>query len=504
MPCGAEGISGWVWGNGATYTRGIDLNGRVASYPLGPNQRSLVFDEASRITGYNDGAGTQSFGYDAVSRLTSFTGLNTSQNYQYDLVGNRLSLTQGVSTTGYVLSPSANQVSSTTTGASTRSLGYDPAGNRASDGSTVYTTNARGRLASVKVGTVTSSYTLNGLGQRVKKAGSATVYFAYDEQGRLLGDYDASNRPQQETLYLGDIPVAVLTGDGTLIDNSTTASVTITGTWPTATAVKGYQGSNYLSHAAGSADTFAWKVNNTDSFRVYARWTAATDRATNATYTVIHTGGQTNIQVNQQINGGQWNYLGTYSFTAGAAHKVALAANASGVVVADAIKLLPATPGINYVHADHLNTPRVITNSASTVLWRWDSDPFGLGFPNEDVDGNGVAFSYNLRFSGQYFDAETNNHYNYFRDYDPSLGRYIQSDPIGLKGGINTYVYTRNNPLSAIDPSGLLIAAIRVEISNRFFVFHIPDDTGKFCPKPDLYDGFQFLGFKFDEKPLQD
>jgi hypothetical protein len=67
------GISGWTWGNGTVYSRGIDLNGRVASYPLGTTQRSLVFDEASRIVGFNDGASTQSFGYDAVSRLTSFT-----------------------------------------------------------------------------------------------------------------------------------------------------------------------------------------------------------------------------------------------------------------------------------------------------------------------------------------------------------------------------------------------------------------------------------------------
>lgn len=105
-----------------------------------------------------------------------------------------------------------------------------------------------------------------------------------------------------------------------------------------------------------------------------------------------------------------------------------------------------------YVAPDHLGAPHQITNAAQQVVWLWDHDPFGNGAPAA-VGG----FTYNLRFPGQYADAETGLNYNYFRDYNPRFGRYMQSDPIGLAGGINTYAYAGGNPVSLVDPDGTTI-----------------------------------------------
>jgi RHS repeat-associated protein len=91
-------------------------------------------------------------------------------------------------------------------------------------------------------------------------------------------------------------------------------------------------------------------------------------------------------------------------------------------------------------------------------MWQWQGEAFGHSLPDENPQGAG-AFANNLRMPGQYFDAETGLFYNYFRDYDPSVGRYVQSDPIGLAGGVNTYGYVGGNPIGMMDPSGLLAIA---------------------------------------------
>ena len=103
----------------------------------------------------------------------------------------------------------------------------------------------------------------------------------------------------------------------------------------------------------------------------------------------------------------------------------------------------------HYLATDHLGTPILATDKQGNKTWRSYSEAFG----NTGVE-NGSSAEINLRFPGQYWDKETGLHQNYFRDYSPARGRYVQSDPTGLWGGLNTYGYAYNDPLGYIDPTG--------------------------------------------------
>ena len=99
---------------------------------------------------------------------------------------------------------------------------------------------------------------------------------------------------------------------------------------------------------------------------------------------------------------------------------------------------------LHYIEPDHLGTPRqVIDRTRDVAVWRWDllNDPFGESAPNTNPDADGTHFVFNMRFPGQIHDAESGLNYNYFRDYEPGTGRYIESDPVGMLGGLALYGY---------------------------------------------------------------
>ena len=108
-----------------------------------------------------------------------------------------------------------------------------------------------------------------------------------------------------------------------------------------------------------------------------------------------------------------------------------------------------------WIHTDHLGTPLSVTDTARRTVWNADYEPFGTATINDDPDNDSRRLTLNLRFPGQYADAESGTYYNIMRDYDPQAGRYLTPDPLGLYDGTNQYAYVHGNPISRSDSLGL-------------------------------------------------
>ncbi|HDS0948714.1 TPA: RHS repeat-associated core domain-containing protein [Stenotrophomonas maltophilia] len=130
-----------------------------------------------------------------------------------------------------------------------------------------------------------------------------------------------------------------------------------------------------------------------------------------------------------------------------------------------------------YLEPDSQGTPRAVFDpEMGKTIWNWSSfgESFGTTPPNEDPDEDGSSFTLNMRFPGQQFDPTSGLNYNYFREYEARTGRYTQSDPIGLSGGINTYAYAESSPFMFSDPLGLTKWS-GIGLNSSAFVFALDD-----------------------------
>jgi len=469
-PFGPNG--GWSWGNhnGTTvinqHLRVFDLDYRptaISSDPEGYN-RNLEWDRGNRILGITvPGTSTgvpsitipgvsnaltvnQTYQYDALDRLTNMTAgypgattlatgqaLLPAEGFTYDAIGNRLTRTAtpaggsaSTATYAYPNLPSTPGTKRHTltgiTGAQVNAYAYDATGNTTSESAALgtainptgtaaltHTYDARNRFKSVQVGGTsadTVTYKINGLGQRYQKVGA----------GQFL--YSTS----------------------TTVDSTTGMSP---------------QGSSIAYNARYIYDEQGRLLGEYSPEGKLIQETIWLNDLPVATIRPLGASVQTP--------------LGTTGTGAGTAN------NTGSNTAAN-----PANVDIFYVHPDHLGTPRVSTRSvavggASTgpnainkAVWRWDSDPFGTSIDNskpaenpQQVTGTAsqvaaASFRVSNRFPGQVFDAEGGKQYNYFRDYDSAIGRYVESDPIGLRGGLSTFVYVGQSPTAGKDPTGLI------------------------------------------------
>jgi RHS repeat-associated protein len=424
-------VSGWTWGDGDVHDREYDLDGRLTGQGLTngsqPGEyRNLdytVDDNIATITGPRL---ARNYGYDGLDRLIAANDPDRIDQYTYDPNGNRTSRTEGAHTETYTTETGSNRLLAISSNATTTDHAYDANGNLIDDGRHSYTYSARNRLTEVDGGD-TARYRYNALGQRIRKqtgGAGGTDYARLAAEARQQADeYEAIARQLHDRAdYWRGLIVEPTDDEGQIIQNNmyrTTAEAYETGAdFAEAVAADFHQQADEYAAMAGSSSGQGsqYFVYN-DHGRLIGRY----DESGEAIREYFHLGPL----------------------------PVAVAANDQ----------------LYYIHADHLGTPRAVSEPAGDVIWSWISAPFGDTEPNEDPDGDEEAFTLNLRFAGQYHDQETGKNYNHNRYYDPNGGRYITSDPIGLNGGLNTYLYVGANPLYWIDPTGLAAECIFTPLS---------------------------------------
>jgi RHS repeat-associated protein len=424
----------------------------------------LTYDQGTnaigRLNQFTDSSGTTNYSYDQYGKITqeqrSIAGTNYVTSYTYDSAGQLATMTYPSGRQLVYLRDTLGRVQqivsiyNNTSVTLIRNVQYTPSGIVQSyingTGNTVSTiTDLDGRTTSYSINQQSRQLTYDAASRLTQQTDPAqTVTYAYDPLNRLT----QTTNPTTSTSYhydaVGNRTTKTIGGTNTQYTYSTTSN--------RLTKISGSPAKTITSDANGSITN-----NGTNQFTYDAR-----ERLVSA---------QTSIGTVQY----KYNALGQRVSKTTPTSTTVFHYDRSGQLIGEKngtntidyiyLNTIPvaigksSTPQLYYINTDQLNTPRVITNETGTTLWQWDGEAFGNTPPNENPSGAG-NFTFNLRFPGQHFDAETNLNQNYFRDYDPATGRYIESDPIGLMGGLNTFLYVDSNPLGKVDPTGEFAIAL--------------------------------------------
>ncbi len=497
-----------TFGNGKLLTYNLDNAYRITAIQTsGVLERSYTqYDGNGNLLAIIDAlTSNSSHTYDALNQLNTSTGPFGSRDYDHDKNGNRGQVVADGQTTSYAYTPNSNRLSQI---GSTNVL-LDNNGNTLNQGQWSYTWTPHNRLnIATENSTLKATFQYNGLGQRFQKADTQSNtghHYLYGQNGELLVETDQDGNILQEHMFLNGQPFAVFYPDDDQ-DGITNQEEAIQGTLP----------SNTDQDGDGLTNTQEWFIHGTDSANAdsdgdgindnveISQGTNPNDPQSGLLLGDVNGDGQINVgdlvvltrivmglktPTPGETTRGDMNQDSTLNAADVLLLQKLLLAQAFNQLwhgdTADETRVASVTPysrqqlkqlnwfehlfktaeavpsthgQLYYVNNNHLGTPQALTDETGLVVWSAQYDPFGKATLNEDPDGDGNSVTFNLRQPGQYEDVETGLYYNGFRTFGPKMGRYTSSDLIGLRGGLNTYAYVDNNPITRIDPTGLHFA----------------------------------------------